>query len=63
MKQSSKQEAFRLAFDYACSLWKTGSMTINQATKLAAKQYKVNAKELAEYVFKHTKNQSKRATE
>ncbi len=56
MKQQREQDDFRLALDYACTLWNTGAMSINQATKLAAKKYKVNTDELAKYVFKYTKS-------
>ena len=53
MKQRCEQEVFKKAIDYAASQWKTGAMTINQATKLAAKHYKVNAEELAKYVLEY----------
>lgn len=59
MKQTSKQEAFRAALDYACSMWKTGAMSIDKAAKLAAKKHKVNAKELIEYMLRNTQNKPK----
>jgi len=59
MKQDREQKAFKDAIDEACRLWNTGSMSINQATKHAAKKHKVNADELARYVFEYTKNKMK----
>lgn len=58
MKQQSKQEAFREALAEAIRLWNTGAIAINTAAKAAAKKHKVNAKELVEYMFEHTKNKS-----
>lgn len=63
MKQPSKQDTLKLATEHAYRMWKTGSMTINQAVKLAAKQYKVDAEELASRVFEYTNNKSKGAKE
>lgn len=56
VKQTSKQDAFKQATEYAISIWKTSVKSINQVTKEAAKQYKVDTDELAGYVFKRVKN-------
>ena len=59
MKQTNKHEIPEAAVNYAYLMWKAASMSINQATRLAAKQYKVNADELGKHVLEYAKNKLK----
>lgn len=57
--QDRKQEAFKSAMEEAYRLWNTGAMTMVQASKCAAKKYKVNANEITECIFESRKNKLK----
>lgn len=56
MIQARKQEALQQAIDEAYRLWNTGAITMVPAAKAAAKKYKVNADEIAKYIFESRKN-------